>query len=125
MTTRSLAAAPIDIVVTATTGHQVANYGPGRNRVDNYFAERNRKLKGQAAAKVDDIFRGVTVWFDGLVSDGSGPGALSDLELKRLVNLHGGAVACVARTSSRTLQTRLTSNTLTSRPYPAMRRASV
>lgn len=95
LTHRSATDAPVDIVVTATSGHQVANYGPGRSRVDNYFAERNRKLKEQAAAKVDDVFRGVLVWCDGLVSVGDGPGATSDLEIKRLVNLHGGAVACV------------------------------
>lgn len=105
-------------MVSCSSGHQVANYGPGRNKVDNYFSDRNRKLKEQAAPKVrsghadllifgrleeltvrlvflaqtNDLFRGVTVWIDGLVSSAG----MSNLELTRLVSTKGGSISCVS-----------------------------
>lgn len=103
-------------MVSCSSGHQVANYGPGRNKVDNYFSDRNRKLKEQVAPKVrsgladlltgrlekltvrlvflaqtNDLFRGVTVWIDGLVSSAG----MSNLELTRLVSINGGSISCV------------------------------
>lgn len=102
------------MVVSASTGHQVASYGPGRDWERDYNSIRLEKLQKQGEGKVcvqtgwphlcarslrrltfplstdqvDDFLKSVRAYI------GSNPvgTTTTDLELKRLIKLHGGSV---------------------------------
>ncbi|KAL7415225.1 hypothetical protein BDY24DRAFT_413381 [Mrakia frigida] len=78
----------IDVIVSASTGHQARSYGPNSRTAAEYFQVRQEKLKEQAAGKKDEIFKGVRVWLDGWLGVG-----VTNLEIKSLVNSHGGTVS--------------------------------
>jgi hypothetical protein len=78
-----------DHVVSAATGHQ---RGEGSRR-KGYYEHRNTKLADQMAVCKESepkVLNGVRLYINGYLSD------TTDIEMKRIVMLAGGHIACVS-----------------------------